>query len=102
MAVLDVPKLLTLDEVAQRLRLSRRTVERLIAADLLPALRISHRSVRVDPGELETWLAEASTVQNAGSSSLLARGTPVERDGETSEQSAGQSSSASAPAGAKR
>jgi excisionase family DNA binding protein len=91
---------MTLDEAAERLRLSRRTVERLIAADLLPALRVSHRALRVDPVELEAWLAEASTAENAGSlPSFRARGNPAERDGETS---ARQSSSPTPPAGAKR
>jgi excisionase family DNA binding protein len=48
-------RLLTLDQVAERCQLSRRTVERLVAAALLPALKVGH-SVRVDPAELERWL----------------------------------------------
>jgi excisionase family DNA binding protein len=56
MAVLDAPTLLTLDEVAETLRLSRRTVERMVAADLLPALRVGQRAVRVDQAEFHDWL----------------------------------------------
>jgi excisionase family DNA binding protein len=74
--VLDAPTLLTLDEVAETLRLSRRTVERMVAADLLPALRVGQRAVRVDQGEFHDWLyAEDPGSPPSGP------GAPVERRG---------------------
>jgi excisionase family DNA binding protein len=71
MSVTDAPKLLTLDEVAERLRLSRRTVERMVAAEPLTAYRVSHRAVRVDEAELETWIYGSD--DSAGSSPLFSR-----------------------------
>jgi len=60
MSVTDAPRqLLTLDEVAERLRLSRRTVERMVAAEVLPALRVAPRAVRVDSAELENWIYDS-------------------------------------------
>jgi excisionase family DNA binding protein len=56
MAVTDAPRLLAIDEVANRLRLSRRTVERLIGAELLPAYRVGRRAIRVDENQLEAWI----------------------------------------------
>jgi excisionase family DNA binding protein len=72
--------LLTLDQVAQRLSLSRRTVERLVAAELLPALRVSARAIRIDAGELESWLYQDAG-QPAGGSSAGPQ-TPAARAGE--------------------
>ena len=77
MAVTDVPRLLTLDEVAERLRLSRRTVERLVAAELLPALRVGQRAVRVDQLEFHDWLYGES----GGLTSSPPPVSPVERRG---------------------
>jgi excisionase family DNA binding protein len=52
--------LLSVAEAAERLRVSEKTVRRLIDAEVLPALRVSARTVRVDPDELDSWLyAEA-------------------------------------------
>jgi helix-turn-helix protein len=50
-------KLLKIGDVAARLNCSEDTVRRLIARGL-PVLRLGHRgcSLRVDPGELESWL----------------------------------------------
>ena len=63
MSALSVPvgrgRLLTVREVAERLRVSQRHVERLIANDDLPALKIgSHRRppLRIDEAELLAWL----------------------------------------------
>jgi excisionase family DNA binding protein len=47
--------LLNVREAAARLRVSEKTVRRLIGARILPALRIGG-SIRVDPGELQAWL----------------------------------------------
>ena len=56
MSVIDAPKLLTLDEVAERLRLSRRTIERMVAAELLPAVRVGRRALRIDEREFQAWI----------------------------------------------
>ena len=48
-------QLLTLDQVAERLQCSRRTVERRIAQQEIPVLQLGgpRTAVRVDPTELE-------------------------------------------------
>jgi len=51
-----VAELLTLDEVAEKLRVSRRTVERLVDAGRIRVLRVGRR-VRVAETELETYVA---------------------------------------------
>lgn len=59
MSTVDVQRrLLTLDEVAERLRVTRRTVERKIKRGELPALQLGGKrtSLRVDARELEEWL----------------------------------------------
>jgi excisionase family DNA binding protein len=59
MSLIDVQRrLLTVDEVAERLGVTRRTVERKIAAGLIPALQLGGRrsAIRVDERELEQWL----------------------------------------------
>jgi excisionase family DNA binding protein len=59
MSLIDVQRrLLTIDEVAERLGLSRHTVERKIAAGEIPALQLGgrHSPIRVDERELEAWL----------------------------------------------
>ena len=53
----SAPKLLDVGAVAERLNVSRPTVYRLIAAGILPALRIGN-ALRVDACELESWLRE--------------------------------------------
>ena len=50
--------LLTVPELATRLRVSRMTVYRLIADGLLPAYRIG-RSYRIDAADADTWLRRA-------------------------------------------
>ena len=57
MAVTD---LLTVAEVAERLRVSTMTVYRLIQRDELPALRIG-RSYRIDRSDLDAYLAAQAT-----------------------------------------
>lgn len=55
----DVGELLTLDEAKERLRVSRRTVERLIAAGQIRPTRIGRRTL-VTERELEAYVAAAS------------------------------------------
>lgn len=52
----EVNELLTVAEVADRLRVSTMTVYRLIQRDELPALRIG-RSYRIESSELEAYLS---------------------------------------------
>lgn len=51
-------RFLTVPEVASELRLSERTVKRLISRDSLPALRVG-RSLRIDRDQLNEWLDAA-------------------------------------------
>jgi excisionase family DNA binding protein len=50
---------LTVPEAAERLRVSPKTVYRLIWSNQLPALRIGSQ-LRIDEGAFEDWLLEAS------------------------------------------
>jgi excisionase family DNA binding protein len=57
-------RLLTLDEVADRLAVSVKTVRRRISTGELPAVRLGpseRHSLRVDQAELERWLYETPT-----------------------------------------
>lgn len=47
---------LTVGEVAQRLRISPRTVKTLITTEGLPAYSIGRRVLRVPAGKFERWL----------------------------------------------
>ena len=51
-------RLLTLDQVADRLGVTRRTVERKVRAGEIPALQLGgrHSPIRVDARELDAWL----------------------------------------------
>lgn len=60
----DVVHVLELDEVAARLRLSTRQVERLVADGELPVVRIG-RAVRVDPDDLKAFIAARRTAKEA-------------------------------------
>lgn len=53
-------KLLTLDEVAERLQVSRRTVQRHIKAGKLVAIKMN-RAVRVRHSDLEKFIEEHQT-----------------------------------------
>jgi excisionase family DNA binding protein len=48
--------LLTLDQVAAILQISRRTVQRLIQAGELPALKLGHRTVRLPAGSVRRFI----------------------------------------------
>jgi excisionase family DNA binding protein len=59
MSVIDISRrLLTIREVAERLGVSRRTVQRKIANGEIPAFQLGskHSPIRVDERELEAWL----------------------------------------------
>ena len=51
-------RFLTVPEVASELRLSEKTVKRLIHRDSLPALRVG-RSLRIDRAAFNEWLDSA-------------------------------------------
>lgn len=55
--------LLTPDEVAERLRVDRRTVTDWLAAGTLPGFRIGEKLWRVDADALEDWLRSRSTAR---------------------------------------
>lgn len=62
-STLDTPqrdaKLLTVREVAERLRVSRWTVYRKVESGEIPAVRLGEGKqspVRIDPAELDEWL----------------------------------------------
>ncbi|WP_085097332.1 excisionase family DNA-binding protein [Mycobacterium paraense] len=48
--------LISIDQAAERLGASTRTVRRLIASGKLPAYRVSRELVRIKPEDLETLL----------------------------------------------
>jgi excisionase family DNA binding protein len=59
MSLIDVQRrLLSVTEVAERLGVSRRTVQRKIAAGEIPAFQLGGKRspIRVDAHELERWL----------------------------------------------
>jgi excisionase family DNA binding protein len=51
-------RLLTVSEVANQLRVSERTVRRLIASGLMPSIQLNgpRSSIRISERELEEWL----------------------------------------------
>lgn len=55
---MSVTRLLTLDEVTDRLGVSRRAVATLVASRELPTVLIGKRSVRVRPCDLEDYIVE--------------------------------------------
>ena len=71
--MLEEPQLLTVGEVALRLRQSERTVRDKIAAGSLPALKIGdgpRAPIRVDKGEFERWLYSSSASPATGETVL--------------------------------
>jgi excisionase family DNA binding protein len=49
-------KLLTIDDAAEQLGLSKRSLRRLISSGELPAYRVGAQSVRIKPADLEKAL----------------------------------------------
>ena len=50
-----VPKLLTMDELAERLGVTHRHVRRLVAERRVPFLKVG-RFIRFDPAKIAAWL----------------------------------------------
>ena len=50
-----VPKLLTMDELAERLGVTQRHVRRLVAEKRVPYLKVG-RFIRFDPAQISAWL----------------------------------------------
>jgi excisionase family DNA binding protein len=74
--------LLTVEEAAARLRVSRPTMYRLVAAELVPAFRIGG-SIRIDTDELEEWLAGSAVGSTSADSAVGGSSveSSAERDG---------------------
>jgi excisionase family DNA binding protein len=54
-----LPKLLSMDELAERLGVTHRHVRRLVAEKRVPFLRVG-RFIRFDPAKIVEWLDDAS------------------------------------------
>ncbi len=50
-----LPKLLTMDELAERLGVTHRHVRRMVAERRVPFVRVG-RFIRFDPAKIATWL----------------------------------------------
>jgi excisionase family DNA binding protein len=64
MAAQAPPKLLTVDQVADRLQVSKWSVYRRVAAGELPAVKLGdgpRAPIRIDLGELVAWLYSEGT-----------------------------------------
>jgi excisionase family DNA binding protein len=73
-------RFLTLDQVGERFQLSRRTIERLVATEILPSVRIGG-SRRVSVDKLDEWINQRTTVggsfaKASGRSSVGAGASP--------------------------
>jgi excisionase family DNA binding protein len=55
------PEILTPDELAELLRVSRSTINRLIASQSLPFIRIGNRVVRFKRQAVTKWFREQNT-----------------------------------------
>ena len=55
-----VPKLLTMDELAERLGGTPRHIRRLVAERRVPFLRVG-RFIRFDPAKIATWLDSSAS-----------------------------------------
>ena len=60
------PEVLTPDEVAELLRVSRGTVNRLVAAKAVPFVRIGKRRIRFKSEAVIKWFREQHTKNNGG------------------------------------
>lgn len=58
----EKPSLMTLDDVAGELSVSRRTVERYITLHGLPCIKFSDKVQRVRREDFDSWLAAAVSV----------------------------------------
>ncbi len=64
-AVLEAPLLMTLGQAAQRLAISRRTLERLIAAGAFPAPLKLGRASRMAARDVDTFCAQLESRRTA-------------------------------------
>ena len=48
--------LLTIEEAAERLKVSKRTIRRYISAGRLPAIRVTRKTVRIDDADIAQLL----------------------------------------------
>jgi excisionase family DNA binding protein len=60
------PAILTPDEVAEILRVSRRRINQLVAADELPFVRIGKRRIRFNREAVMRWFREQHTINKRG------------------------------------
>ena len=51
-----MPKMLTIDDAAEELGVSKRTLRRLISSGSLPAYRVGSQAIRIKPADLEKAL----------------------------------------------
>jgi excisionase family DNA binding protein len=91
MSAIDTQRrFLTLDQVAERFQISRRTVERLVAAASMPSVRVGG-SRRVPADELDEWIGLRSVSDDGSRQGQLRAGAaPAER---RESQDRGESSS---------
>ncbi len=89
---MDSEKLLTVDEVAEILRVSPSTVYRRIQAGELPAIKLGHRQVRVRQEDLDAYIEAHRITSTAASAEALSAGVgeptdqaPVEETSEGKE-----------------
>ena len=54
----DLPQLLTMDQLAERLGVTHRHVRRLVAEKRVPYLKVG-RFIRFNPMEIATWLDQS-------------------------------------------
>jgi excisionase family DNA binding protein len=55
------PSLLTLEQAAERLAVSRTTVQELVDSGVLPVVSVTGRAVRVDPRDVEAYIRAKRT-----------------------------------------
>jgi excisionase family DNA binding protein len=49
------PAMLTPEQVAARVGVCKRTILRAIAAEELPAVKLGHHTIRIDPTDVDAW-----------------------------------------------
>lgn len=73
-------KLLTVEEVAEILRVSPTTVYRRIQAGELPYIKLGHRQVRIKPADLEAYIEAHRVTSTALSAGASERGESQSED----------------------
>jgi len=72
-----LPQALTATEVAERLKVSKRSVQRLVEEHAIPFKRLGPRILRFDPGEIAEWWSQGCPA-NGGQSVRRRRRRKVE------------------------